>query len=333
MNTNRGNIDPFKDPMELFEREIVDWEKYYGEIFLRFSQVIDRLKVKLPHFRMSLRNRRTLNAYLEQISVALAKALTQEEQVLLIKGAQNQIREVRSALAHCYTAIVAFESAFDTAIALIERIPEDKVSSAIPSSSVSSFSNQEKKVSGKVSLEELQEVFGLIPEVEAVRKSLKYSKEEISEDEAKIEKIRIGDILVKEGIITEEQLQKALIYQKHSGYKEHLGNILVRLGYIDDVALSQVFARQSGYPFIKNLQNEIVHTGALRVIPERLARRHDCMPLQVRGNTLRVAMANPYDLLAIEDLKLVSNCSLDIVVSTKNQINSMIRKYYSPRNL
>ncbi|HOV33920.1 MAG TPA: hypothetical protein PLX23_11230 [Candidatus Hydrogenedens sp.] len=328
MNNKRENTDPFLDPVELFEKEVFDWEKYYGEIFIRFSQIIDRIKGKLPHFRMSLRNRKNLNAYLERLSDALAKALTQEEQIILIKGAQNQIREVRSALAHCYTTIVAFEDAFDKALALIERIPEDKVVSTNSSSLNSLGSIQEKKVSGKRLLEELQEIYSLIPEIDTVQIKKEYN-EEMDENEAKVEKVRIGDILVKAGVITEEQLQKALIYQKQSGYKEHLGSILVRLGYIDDVALSHVFARQSGYPFIGNLQRETVHTGVLRIIPERLARQHDCMPLQIRGNTLRVAMANPYDLLAIEDLKLVSNCSLDIVVSTKVQIVSMIQKYYS----
>lgn len=328
MNVHRENIDPFTDPIELFEKEVVDWEKYYGEIFFRFSQIIDRIKDKLPHFRISLKNRRTLNAYLEQLSYELAQARTQEEQIILIKRAQNQIRELRSILAHCYTAIVAFEDAFDKALTLIERIPEDKVASAIPSSLRLLGSAQNKMGSEKGVLNELQQIQGLIPDIETFQERVKY-KEEMADSEIRMEKVRIGDILVKEGIITEGQLQKALIYQKHSGYKEHLGSILVRLGYVDDVALSRVFARQSGYLFIENLQKEIVHTGALRIIPERLARQHDCMPLQVRGNTLRVAMANPYDLLAIEDLKLVSNCSLDIVVATKNQIVSMIRKYYS----
>ncbi|MGC8737446.1 MAG: hypothetical protein ACP5UA_02220 [Candidatus Hydrogenedens sp.] len=313
------------DPLEVIEKEVIDWVKYYGEIYLRFSQIIDRLKDKLPRLRMVLRNRKNLNVYLQKVQESLSKAKTREEQSLLQRKAKNQIREIRSALAHCYTAIVAFEDAFDRTISMIERLPEDSIS-------VSNTSSKEirKMVSEDELLQELQRVHGLISGIDAVQRGMEYSGDmKKKEEEENLEKLRIGDILLKEGVITEEQLNKALIYQKQSSYKEHLGTVLVRLGFVDDVVLSKVLAKQSGYPFLENLRNEVVHPLVLKIIPERMARQHECMPLQIRGNTLRVAIANPYDLLAFEDLKLASNCTLDIVIAPRTQIFSMIQKYYS----
>lgn len=314
------------DLLEQIEKEVIDWEKYYGEIFLRFSQIIDRLKDKLPRLRMVLRNRKTLNIYLQKILESLSRASTQEERFLIQRKAQNQIREIRSALAHCYTAIIAFEDAFDRTIAMLESLPEDNVSvSAI------SVSDSTKMISEEELFKELQKVQGLISGMDSIKRNIEYKGNvEKKEEDENIEKLRIGDILLEEGVITEEQLNKALLYQKQSSYREHLGTVLKRLGFVDDITISRILAKQSGYPFIEDLTNEVVHSMALKVIPERLARQHECIPLQIRGNTLRIAITNPFNLLALEDLKLVSNCSLDIVVAPKSQIIAMIRRYYSP---
>ncbi|HOQ32631.1 MAG TPA: hypothetical protein PLA12_08980 [Candidatus Hydrogenedens sp.] len=312
------------DPLEAIEKEIIEWGRYYGEIYLRFSQVIDRLKDKLPRLRMLLRNRKNLNTYFQRVQETLSKTTTREEQFLLQRKVLNQVREMRSALAHCYTAIIAFEDAFDRTVAMIERFPEDTVSLTTVSPQ-----STEKMVSEEELLQELQKVHGLISGIDAVQRGVEYSGDLKKKEEDNWEKLRIGDILLKEGIITEEQLNKALIYQKQSSYKEHLGTVLVRLGFVDDTTIAKVLAKQSGYPFIEDLRKEIVHSIALRVIPERMARQHECMPIQIRGNTLRVAIANPYNLLAFEDLKLASNCTLDIIIAPRNQIISMIQRYYA----
>lgn len=320
------NYSEDNDPLDTIEKEVIDWEKYYGEIYLRFSQIIDRVKDKLPRLRMVLRNRRSLNVYLQRIHDSLLRTSNREEQFLIQRRAQNQIREIRSALAHCYTAIVAFEDAFDRTIAMIERLPEDNMSIT-----PASVSGSTKMVSEEELLQELQKVHGLISGIDSVQRSVEYVGEmRKKEEDESAEKLRIGDILLEEGIITKEQLNKALLYQKQSSYKEHLGMVLIRLGFVDDVTISKAVAKQSGYPFVEDLRKEIVHSMALRVIPERLARQHECMPLQIRGNTLRIAITNPFNLLAIEDLKLASNCTLDIVVAPRSQVIAMIRRYYSP---
>ncbi len=313
------------DPLEPIEKEVIDWEKYYGEIFLRFSQIIDRLKDKLPRLRMVLRNRKSLNMYLQRVRDSFAKATSQEEQNLLLRKAQNQIREIRSALVHCYTAIVAFEDAFDRTIELIERIPEDNhaISKGVTSP-------PRRMVSEEELLNELQKVNNLISSIDTKQIGEMSGDGNKPEGEDISEKSRIGDILLEEGIINAEQLNQALIYQKQSSFKEHLGTVLIRLGFVDDVTIAKVLAKQSGYPFSEDLRKEVIHSMALRVIPQRLARQHECMPLQIRGNTLRIAVSNPFNLLALEDLKLASNCSLDIVVAPKSQIIAMIRRYYSP---
>ncbi|MCX8064656.1 MAG: hypothetical protein N3G21_05730 [Candidatus Hydrogenedentes bacterium] len=317
------------------DREILEWSKYYSEIFSRITQMVDRIRDKLPRFKISLQNRRRLNAFMKKLQSSVQRAITVEEKTRLIYLAQEQIREIRSALAHCYTATVAFEDALERTLRLLEGLPEDTVE-------VETHEGKSKEIEvGSQQTPEdsffkefYRKVPGLVTNEEILRKQWdrKEGEEpELEREEEYAEKLRFGEILIKEGVVTREQLQKALLYQRQmSSRREPLGSILVRLGYTDDVSIARALAKQSGYTFISNLTDYPIHSSAVKLVPERLARTHECMPLEVRGNTLRIAIANPYNLLALEDLKLVTNCNLEIVVAPKGQIMSMIRRSYKP---
>lgn len=315
------------------DREILEWSKYYSEIFSRITQMIDRIRERLPRFRMSLQNRRKLNSFAKKFQSAVQRALTVEEKTRLIYLAQEQIREIRSALAHCYTATVAFDDALERTLRLLESLPEDtvEIETKDGKSRMAEVGSQQVPEDTLITELSSNKVSGLITNEELLRRQWEKKDKPVEpeEDEEYTEKLRFGEILIKEGVVTREQLQKALLYQKQMGNRrEPLGSILVRLGYTDDVSIARALAKQSGCTFISDLSSYPIHYSAIRLVPERLARVHECIPIEVRGNTLKVAIANPYNLVALEDLKLVTNCNLEIVVAPKGQIMAMIRRYY-----
>ncbi|GEM_PF-864279 len=323
------------DSIKGLNKEILEWSKYYSEAFPRISQMIDRIIQRLPRFRATLRDRRRLNAFVKKIQATVENAVTIEGKRRAIFLAESQIKEIRSAIAQCYTAIVAFDDALDRTMKLLELLPEDTVDVVGDSDTkTQSIEVSSRQIPEDKFLREIQaKPAGFISQQDLYtgQYSPQEEKVEIEGEEDYTEKLRFGELLIKEKVITREQLQKALLYQKQmNNRREPLGSIIVRLGYTDDVSIARALAKQSGYPFIADLTNYPIQGAALRLVPERIARMHECIPLEVRGNTLKVAIANPYNLLALEDLKLVTNCTLEIVVAPKGQIMSMIRRNYKP---
>jgi len=137
----------------------------------------------------------------------------------------------------------------------------------------------------------------------------------------------MGAILIEAGVITRPQLEHALREQR-SSWNRHLGAILVELGFANEETIAQALAAQSRLTFVRLSEQEI-NRSAIRMVPERLAELHTCMPLRLYGNTLRVAMANPYDLIAIEDLRLAANRRIDPVVATAGDIRAAVRLWYA----
>lgn len=136
---------------------------------------------------------------------------------------------------------------------------------------------------------------------------------------------RLGDLLVESGLITEEQLQSAL---KDKGKSQRLGDILLQKGYITEQQLIEALEFQLGiphvslylYPFDPNLFN---------LIPEETAKRNLMIPLKKEGDRLYVAMADPMDFYAIDDLHLATGFQIETTIATKNEILRAIAKYYN----
>jgi hypothetical protein len=139
----------------------------------------------------------------------------------------------------------------------------------------------------------------------------------------------MGAILLEAGIISEQQLDRALREQR-SSWNRHLGAVLVELGFAKEETIARALAVQSRFPFVE-LTKEKITRQAVRLIPERLAQLHTCMPLYVYGNALRVAVANPYDLIALEDLRLAASRRIDPVVATARDIREAIQLWYAKR--
>ncbi|MBL7648552.1 MAG: hypothetical protein JNK74_20445 [Candidatus Hydrogenedentes bacterium] len=138
-------------------------------------------------------------------------------------------------------------------------------------------------------------------------------------------KVPMGRILTGAGVVTERQLQSALEYQRE-GRRQALGGLLVDLGYTTEDAIAQALAAQLALPYVV-LANEAVDSAAVSAVPAHLARRHTAFPLRFHGHALCVAMANPLDLIALEDLRIASDKHIRPVVAARGAITGLIERY------
>ncbi|MCC6489450.1 MAG: hypothetical protein IT364_18275 [Candidatus Hydrogenedentes bacterium] len=137
---------------------------------------------------------------------------------------------------------------------------------------------------------------------------------------------RMGDILVDAGVISREQLEEALRQQQDQPQRR-LGAILVEMGLAEGDIIAQVLACQLKLPFTR-LEQQIPEEAAVRLVSGRLASHHRCIPVRVDEDTVVVAMANPMDLIAIEDMELSTGRRVDPVVASDADIAKAIEWFY-----
>lgn len=141
-------------------------------------------------------------------------------------------------------------------------------------------------------------------------------------------KIRIGDVLVAAGAITEEQLQEGLAKQKETGRK--LGNALVDLGFISNDMLITVLTTQLGIDYIE-LKGAEIEDKVIHMVPESMVTKYQAIPIEVdpdNPNILKVAMADPMDIMAMDDIGLVTNLQVEPMLASEEGIKNAIDKYY-----
>ena len=136
---------------------------------------------------------------------------------------------------------------------------------------------------------------------------------------------RIGDLLVREGLITREQLDKALAEQKQNGTR--VGYNLVKLGFIPETELTKMLARQFRMPAV-DLSRFEVDPRIAKLIPADLAVKHLVLPLKRDGRTLTVAMADPTNLGVLEDLKFITRYDIFPVIGGEFTLKTAIEKLY-----
>ena len=137
---------------------------------------------------------------------------------------------------------------------------------------------------------------------------------------------RVGDILVEAGVITAEELQIALEEQKKSP-NTRLGNVLVGLDFATEEVIAQALGLQRNIEFAR-LDADAIDTRAVQMINGRLAEQHMCIPIRVTDEALTLAMVNPLDLIAIEDVERASNLRVEPVVATNTDIVNCIHAHY-----
>jgi len=143
------------------------------------------------------------------------------------------------------------------------------------------------------------------------------------------QEIRLGDLFVKEGLITEQQLQEGLAEAKTSGYR--IGYALVHLGFVAEEELTRMLAKQYRVPAV-DLDKVTVDPKILKLIPANVAQKHLVLPLRRVGRMLTVAMTNPTDFSAIDDLKFISKLEIEPVIVGEYTLRKHLEKYYGSNN-
>jgi type IV pilus assembly protein PilB len=137
--------------------------------------------------------------------------------------------------------------------------------------------------------------------------------------------VRIGELLLKEKRITPEQLQQALNHQKSSGGK--LGFNLVKMGFVKDEEITALLSKQYGVPSINLTQFEI-DTAVIKLIPADTANKYQIVPLSRAGATLTIAMTDPTNVFAMDDIKFMTGYNVEPVVASETAVSDAIQKYY-----
>ncbi len=136
---------------------------------------------------------------------------------------------------------------------------------------------------------------------------------------------KLGDILVREGLISADQLRKALQEQKATGMR--LGYTLVKLGMIEETEVTKTLARQYRMPAV-DLSRFEVDQRILKLLPGDIAVKHTVLPLKRDGRTLTVAIADPNNVTAIEDIKFITRCDVFPVIAGEYTLRNAIERHY-----
>src|SRR5438034_7999904 len=136
---------------------------------------------------------------------------------------------------------------------------------------------------------------------------------------------RLGDLLVREGLIDNDQLARAL--QEQKGSNDKLGSILVKLNFVTEEKLIAFLSRQYGIPSITLSQLDI-DPEVLRLVPSQLAKRYEIIPIKRTGNALTLAMSDPTNVFALDDVAFLTNLQVLPVVASQGAIRKAIDRTY-----
>ena len=143
---------------------------------------------------------------------------------------------------------------------------------------------------------------------------------------------RIGDYLVNQGLITQEQLQQVLAAQKDSNGTKKFGDVVVELGFMSEVNFAKALAGNLRVQYV-DLDSIEINTEAVQLVPEALARKHTVIAINVQGKRLTVATNDPVNFIVLEDIKVSTGMDTVPVLATTSAINKQIGKCYSMQNV
>src|SRR5689334_13334810 len=129
---------------------------------------------------------------------------------------------------------------------------------------------------------------------------------------------KLGEMLLKARLISQEQLQKALEVQKAQGGK--IGKHLIDLGFIRDDQITQLLSQQFGVPAVNLAQFKEIDPQVIKLIPADVARKYQVMPLTRTGATLTIAMTDPTNVFAMDDIKFMTGYNVEPVVASEAAI-------------
>lgn len=136
---------------------------------------------------------------------------------------------------------------------------------------------------------------------------------------------RVGDLLLRKGLISQEQLDRAQQAQHQNGGL--IGTSLVKLGFIDEPTLTTVLSEQYGLPVVR-LEEQKVESEVVGLVPHDLASKHHLIPLQFNGSVLTVAMVDPSNILALNDIKFITGYDIQVVLAAETELKAQLDKLY-----
>ncbi len=136
---------------------------------------------------------------------------------------------------------------------------------------------------------------------------------------------QLGELLLERGVISKGQLDNALAVQKEQGGL--IGRILVNMGFAKEEEIAQAITVQYGFPYLP-LGSYEVNLEAMKLIPQNVAEQYNLIAIDKMGEVLTIAMSNPLNIQAVEDIELISHCTVQVFVSTMTDIADAISKYY-----
>ncbi|QZA32928.1 GspE/PulE family protein [Hydrogenibacillus sp. N12] len=142
-------------------------------------------------------------------------------------------------------------------------------------------------------------------------------------------RLRLGDLLLQSGAITEEALAEALAEQRRT--KERLGDILIRRGLITPEALYAVLEKQLGIPHVR-LSRQALSPALAQIVPEALARKYRVIPYDRQGNVLSLAMVDPLDYYAIDDIELITGLTVRPALISPDEFAAALARLYGPES-
>ena len=143
---------------------------------------------------------------------------------------------------------------------------------------------------------------------------------------------RIGDYLVNQGLISNEQLMEVLAAQKESNGTKKFGDVVVELGFMTELNFAKALAGNLRVQYV-DLDNIEINTEAVQLVPEALARKHTVIAINVQGKRLTVATNDPVNFIVLEDIKVSTGMDTIPVLATTSAINKAIGRYYSMQNV
>ncbi len=141
----------------------------------------------------------------------------------------------------------------------------------------------------------------------------------------RIIKKRLGELLIERKIINRKQLEHALNVQQEKGGL--IGQLLVHLKYATEESIAQALTAQYGFPYLP-LNSYEIDPDVVKIVPKNVALQFCLIPIDKIGNNLTIAMSDPLNNLAVEDIELVSGLCVQIFVSTGTDVRNAIDKYY-----
>ncbi|MFA5142814.1 MAG: hypothetical protein WC522_01425 [Candidatus Omnitrophota bacterium] len=136
---------------------------------------------------------------------------------------------------------------------------------------------------------------------------------------------QLGDLLLERGVINHSQLERAIKLQKEKGGL--IGQILVSLGFVKEEEIAQALTVQYGFPYLP-LECYDINKEAIKLIPENVALQYNLVAIDKIGDLLTIAMSNPLNYQAIEDIEVLTKCKVQVFVSTMTDINNAVLKHY-----